>query len=83
MLRLVGASEAIMQSSTITNLLEVFLQQPNIEASPAWEFIHGQYKYPVHFNGLTLLNNEITAILALVSGVMGVNHDSPMNKFIV
>ncbi|NET10773.1 MAG: Uma2 family endonuclease [Symploca sp. SIO2B6] len=31
-----------MQSSTLTSSLEVFLQQPNIEASPAWEFISGQ-----------------------------------------
>jgi Uma2 family endonuclease len=31
-----------MQSPTITSPLDAFLQQPNIEASPAWEFIHGQ-----------------------------------------
>ena len=31
-----------MQSPTATSPLEAFLQQPNIEASPAWEFIHGQ-----------------------------------------
>ncbi|CCI22905.1 hypothetical protein MiTe_03574 [Microcystis aeruginosa NIES-2520] len=31
-----------MQSPTITGPLDDFLQQPNIEASPAWEFIHGQ-----------------------------------------
>jgi Uma2 family endonuclease len=31
-----------MQSLSITTPLEDFLQQPNIEASPAWEFIHGQ-----------------------------------------
>lgn len=29
-------------SPSITNSLDTFLQQPNIEASPAWEFIHGQ-----------------------------------------
>ncbi len=33
-----------MQSPTITNSLEAFLQQPNIEASPAWEFINGHQK---------------------------------------
>jgi Uma2 family endonuclease len=31
-----------MQSPTLTNSLDSFLQQPNIEASPAWEFIQGQ-----------------------------------------
>lgn len=31
-----------MQSPTLTSSLDAFLQQPNIEASPAWEFIHGQ-----------------------------------------
>lgn len=31
-----------MQSPTITNSLEIFLRQPNIETSPAWEFIQGQ-----------------------------------------
>jgi Uma2 family endonuclease len=31
-----------MQSPTITSALDAFLQQPNIEASPAWEFINGQ-----------------------------------------
>ncbi|NEP82892.1 MAG: Uma2 family endonuclease [Okeania sp. SIO3C4] len=29
-------------SPSITNSLDAFLQQPNIETSPAWEFIHGQ-----------------------------------------
>lgn len=33
-----------MQSPSITNSLDAFLQQPNIEASPAWEFIHGYSK---------------------------------------
>ncbi len=28
--------------SAVTTPLDDFLQQPNIEASPAWEFIHGQ-----------------------------------------
>ncbi|OZH51423.1 hypothetical protein AFK68_31140 [Hydrocoleum sp. CS-953] len=31
-------------SSSLINSLETFLQQPNIETSPAWEFIHGQAK---------------------------------------
>ncbi len=31
-----------MQPSTITDRLAEFLKQPNIEASPAWEFINGQ-----------------------------------------
>ncbi len=31
-----------MQSPIITSSLDTFLQQPNIEASPAWEFINGQ-----------------------------------------
>ncbi|MEM9215528.1 MAG: Uma2 family endonuclease [Cyanobacteria bacterium P01_F01_bin.150] len=31
-----------MQSFMLTSPLKAFLQQPDIEASPAWEFIHGQ-----------------------------------------
>jgi Uma2 family endonuclease len=31
-----------MQPQTLTTPLDTFLQRPNIEASPAWEFIHGQ-----------------------------------------
>ncbi|MFM7888973.1 MAG: Uma2 family endonuclease [Pseudanabaena sp.] len=31
-----------MESIVIASPLETFLQQPNIETSPAWEFIHGQ-----------------------------------------
>ncbi|MEM7065277.1 MAG: Uma2 family endonuclease [Cyanobacteria bacterium P01_B01_bin.77] len=31
-----------MQSSTVTDRLAEFLKQPNIEASPAWEFINGR-----------------------------------------
>lgn len=31
-----------MQPSTVTDRLAEFLKQPNIEASPAWEFINGQ-----------------------------------------
>lgn len=33
-----------MQSSTTIARLDEFLQQANIEASPAWEFIHGRAK---------------------------------------
>lgn len=37
-----------MQSPILTNALDRFLQQPNIEASPAWEFIQGQaYQKPM------------------------------------
>ena len=32
----------MMKSSTTTSLLETFLNQPNIETSPAWEFINGR-----------------------------------------
>lgn len=31
-----------MQSSTVTDRLAEFLKQPNIETSPAWEFINGR-----------------------------------------
>ena len=31
-----------MQSPVATDRLEAFLNQPNIEASPAWEFIYGR-----------------------------------------
>ncbi|MFN5204877.1 MAG: Uma2 family endonuclease [Pseudanabaena sp.] len=31
-----------MESIAIASPLDTFLQQPNIETSPAWEFIHGQ-----------------------------------------
>lgn len=33
-----------MQSPSLTNALETFLKQANIETSPAWEFINGQAK---------------------------------------
>lgn len=33
-----------MQSQLLSNPLEIFLQQPDIEASPAWEFIQGKAK---------------------------------------
>lgn len=33
-----------MRSPTLTPALTEFLQQPNIEASPAWEFINGEAK---------------------------------------
>ena len=31
-----------MQSPTLASALDAFLQQPNIEASPAWEFLQGK-----------------------------------------
>lgn len=31
-----------MQSPTVVSPLDAFLQQPDIEGSPAWEFIDGQ-----------------------------------------
>jgi hypothetical protein len=34
-----------MQFSTVTSPLKAFLQQPNIEASPAWEFIDGRFPW--------------------------------------
>lgn len=37
-----------MQSPIISHSLDVFLQQPDIETSPAWEFIHGNaYQKPM------------------------------------
>ncbi|MEM8504417.1 MAG: Uma2 family endonuclease [Cyanobacteria bacterium P01_D01_bin.1] len=36
-----------MQSSTQTSPLEEFLQQPDIEESPAWEFIDRPYQKPM------------------------------------
>lgn len=36
-----GASQATMESIAIASPLNTFLQQPNIESSPAWEFIYG------------------------------------------
>jgi Uma2 family endonuclease len=53
-----------MQSPTITSPLEVFLQQPNIETSPAWEFIHGhaqQKPMPTLFHS-RLKRNLVNAI---------------------
>ncbi len=37
----VGVSLVNMKSPIATSPLESFLQQPNIEGSPAWEFIYG------------------------------------------
>jgi len=37
----VGASQVTMQSLSLTSSLDAFLEQPNIETSPAWEFIQG------------------------------------------
>jgi Uma2 family endonuclease len=53
-----------MQLSTLTNSLDNFLQQPNIEASPAWEFIQGkvqQKPMPTLFHS-RLQRNLVNAI---------------------
>ncbi|MDJ0737540.1 MAG: Uma2 family endonuclease [Nostocaceae cyanobacterium] len=53
-----------MQSPTLTNPLEAFLQQPDIEASPAWEFIQGhaqQKPMPTLFHS-RLQRNLVNAI---------------------
>ncbi|WP_017324663.1 Uma2 family endonuclease [Synechococcus sp. PCC 7336] len=53
-----------MQSPTATSPLEAFLQQPNIEASPAWEFFHGraqQKPIPTLFHS-RLQHNLVNAI---------------------
>lgn len=39
--------EETMPSSTVTDRLAEFLKQPNIEASPAWEFINGRAQQKV------------------------------------
>ncbi len=36
------AHKLIMRLSTLTDGLDTFLQQPEIESSPAWEFIQGE-----------------------------------------
>ena len=63
-----------MQSLPITSPLEAFLQQPNIEASPAWEFIHGhaqQKPMPTLFhsrlqrNLVNAINNQTQAYEAI------------------
>ncbi|NEP08074.1 MULTISPECIES: Uma2 family endonuclease [unclassified Okeania] len=51
-------------STSITTSFEAFLQQPNIEASPAWEFIHGkaqQKPMPTLFHS-RLQRNLVNAI---------------------
>ncbi|ELS04333.1 hypothetical protein Xen7305DRAFT_00040630 [Xenococcus sp. PCC 7305] len=53
-----------MQSPIITSPLASFLQQPNIEASPAWEFINGhpqQKPMPTLFHS-RLQRNLVNAI---------------------
>lgn len=55
-----------MQSSTVTDHLAKFLKQPNIEASPAWEFINGraqQKNMPTLFHS-RLQRNLVNAINA-------------------
>ena len=63
-----------MQSPTITIALDAFLQQPNIEASPAWEFINGQAQQktmPTLFhsrlqrNLVNVINNQTQAYEAI------------------
>jgi Uma2 family endonuclease len=63
-----------MQSPTLTNPLDNFLQQPNIEASPAWEFIQGQAQQkpmPTLFhsrlqrNLVNAINSQTTAYEAI------------------
>ena len=63
-----------MQSFTLINPLDDFLQQPNIEASPAWEFIQGkaqQKPIPTLFhsrlqrNLVNAINSQTTAYEAI------------------
>lgn len=63
-----------MKFSTLTNSLDNFLQQPNIEASPAWEFIQGkaqQKPMPTLFhsrlqrNLVNVINSQTTAYEAI------------------
>ena len=63
-----------MQSPTITSPLNAFLQQPNIETSPAWEFIQGhaqQKPMPTLFhsrlqrNLVNAINNQTQAYEAI------------------
>lgn len=53
-----------MPSPTLTKPLDTFLQQPDIETSPAWEFIHGhaqQKPMPTLFHS-RLQRNLVNAI---------------------
>lgn len=63
-----------MPSPTLTHSLDDFLQQPNIEISPAWEFIQGQAQQkpmPTLFhsrlqrNLVNLINSQTTAYEAI------------------
>lgn len=63
-----------MQSPTLTNSLDNFLQQPNIEASPAWGFIQRkaqQKPMPTLFhsrlqgNLVNAINSQTTAYEAI------------------
>lgn len=63
-----------MQSLSINSPLDNFLQQPNIEASPAWEFIYGQAQQkpiPTLFhsrlqrNLVNAINQQTTAYKAI------------------
>ncbi|MGQ9870510.1 Uma2 family endonuclease [Leptodesmis sp.] len=58
-----------MQSPATTNPLETFLSQPNIEISPAWEFINGraqQKPMPTLFHS-RLQRNLVNAINAFTT----------------
>lgn len=58
-----------MQSPATTNPLETFLSQPNIETSPAWEFINGraqQKPMPTLFHS-RLQRNLVNAINAFTT----------------
>lgn len=50
-----------MQSPIVTDRLADFLRQPNIEASPAWEFINGraQKKLCKHRLNLTVFYHRL------------------------
>jgi Uma2 family endonuclease len=63
-----------MQFSTLTNSLDNFLQQPNIETSPAWEFIQGKaqqkpmptlFHYRLRRNLVNAINSQNTAYEAI------------------
>jgi len=63
-----------MQSPTTTTPLDTFLQQPNIETSPSWEFINGhaqQKPMPTLFhsrlqrNLVNAINNQTTTYEAI------------------
>jgi Uma2 family endonuclease len=69
-----GALQKTMQTPITTSPLDAFLQQPNIETSPAWEFIHQhaqQKPMPTLFhsrlqrNLVNAINNQIKTYEAI------------------